>query len=148
MGVPLLTNYRNRRSSRAPHFLELPTHYETNSDNDFVLNSIIAWSFYPKLLKSEGKGWRNVSNNQSISVHPSSVNKGHRLKWLSFYHVMQSSNKRVFPNPILKFRLIDVTDSITRMRRVLWNSLRSRSHVGMQISRCGSIARLVESLPC
>jgi len=32
-----------------------------------------------------------VANNQSISIHPSSVNKGHNeLNWLSYYHIMQA----------------------------------------------------------
>lgn len=43
------------------------------------------------MLIKDGKGWRNISNNQSISIHPSSINKGNReLKWLSYYHIMQA----------------------------------------------------------
>ena len=66
-----------------------------NGQNHLILNSVIAWSFYPKLLKRDGKGWRNVANNQSVSLHPTSVNKGvdRPPRWLSFYHIMQSSNK-------------------------------------------------------
>ena len=77
------------------HFVEPPIQYSLSSANDLMLNSIIAMSFYPKLLKREGKGWRNVANNQSISVHPTSVNKGlgNPPKWLSFYHIMRSSSK-------------------------------------------------------
>jgi ATP-dependent RNA helicase DHX29 len=66
-----------------------------NVNKDLVLNSVIAWSFYPKLLSRDGKGWRNVSNNQTVSIHPTSVNRGCKgsIRWLSFYHIMQSSNK-------------------------------------------------------
>lgn len=66
-----------------------------NNDNDLILNSVIAWSFYPKILKSEGKSWRNIANNQSVKLHPSTVNKGigRNQTWLSFYHIMQSANK-------------------------------------------------------
>ena len=62
-----------------------------------IVNSVIAWSFYPRLLTREGgkKGWRNVSNSQAVILHPTSVNKGSEspLKWLSYYHIMQSRNR-------------------------------------------------------
>ncbi|KAL9127221.1 MAG: hypothetical protein Q9217_003859 [Psora testacea] len=76
-------------------FVEVPAQYNTNNTNDLILNSVIAMSFYPKLLKREGKGWRNVVNQQGISLHPTSVNRvsEHPLKWLSFYHIMQSNSK-------------------------------------------------------
>ncbi|KAI0146271.1 helicase associated domain-containing protein [Xylariaceae sp. FL1272] len=80
--------YSNRRRQQ---FYDLPQRVNINSDNDFVNGSVIAWSFYPKLLVKENKGFRNIGNNQSISLHPTSVNKGHpELKWLSYYHIMQS----------------------------------------------------------
>lgn len=60
-----------------------------------VVNSVIAWSFYPKLVSREGKGWRNVGNNQTVTLHPTSVNKRaeQTIKWLSFYHMMQARSK-------------------------------------------------------
>lgn len=81
--------------SRKRSFVEIPPRYNSNRDNDLILNSVIAWSFYPKLLRREGKGWRNIANNQAVSLHPTSVNKGmdRPPQWLSFYHIMQSSNK-------------------------------------------------------
>lgn len=91
---------RARISSRNRQFFDLPPRHDFNSANDTVNNSVIGWSFYPKLLVREGKGWRNVANNQSITLHPSSVNKrsiqdgsGYNIKYLSFYHIMQSKNK-------------------------------------------------------
>ena len=80
--------------SRRRNFVDIPTRYNSN-DYDLMLNTVIACSFYPHLLKREGKGWRNIANNQSVSLHPTSVNKGivGAFKWLSFYHVMQSSSK-------------------------------------------------------
>ncbi|KAI0473028.1 helicase associated domain-containing protein [Xylariaceae sp. FL0804] len=82
---------RLRFSSRRRQFFDLPQRVNINSDNDVIAASVIAWSFYPKLLVRENKGFRNVGNNQSISLHPSSVNKGHlELKWLSYYHMMQA----------------------------------------------------------
>ncbi|KAI0018682.1 helicase associated domain-containing protein [Xylariomycetidae sp. FL0641] len=82
---------RLRYSSRRRQFFELPQRVSINSDNDHITSAVIAWSFYPKLLVRENKGFRNVGNNQSISLHPSSVNKGHaELRWLSYYHMMQN----------------------------------------------------------
>ncbi|KUI62654.1 ATP-dependent RNA helicase DHX29 [Cytospora mali] len=82
---------------RNQSFFELPQRVNLNSDNDVVAQSVIAWSFYPKLLVRDvpgGKGLRNVGNNQSINLHPTSVNKGHNeLRWLSYYHIMQGSSK-------------------------------------------------------
>ena len=81
--------------SRKRFFVQLPARYNKNNDNEMTLNSVIAWSFYPKLLRREGNGWRNTANNQAVSLHPTSVNKGRDCtsQWLSFYHIMQSSNK-------------------------------------------------------
>lgn len=82
---------------RNQSFFELPQRVNINSDNDVVSQSVIAWSFYPKLLVRDvpgGKGLRNVGNNQSINLHPTSVNKGHNeIRWLSYYHIMQGSSK-------------------------------------------------------
>lgn len=86
---------RVRYWSRKRNFVEVPDRYCINNNNDLILNSVIAWSFYPKLLRREGKGWKNVANNQTVSLHPTSVNKGvveRPPQWLSFYHIMQSSN--------------------------------------------------------
>ncbi|APA12621.1 hypothetical protein sscle_09g073910 [Sclerotinia sclerotiorum 1980 UF-70] len=82
---------RTRYSSRRRQFFEIPFRINANSDNDIIVSSVIGWSFYPKLLIRDGKGFRNCANNQSISLHPTSVNKGHHeLKWLSYYHIMQA----------------------------------------------------------
>lgn len=86
-----------RFSSGRRQFFELPQRTNVNRDNDLITSSVIAWSFYPKLLTRDGKGWRNVANNQSISIHPSSVNKGHHeLTWLSYYHIMQAKQYAIF----------------------------------------------------
>jgi ATP-dependent RNA helicase DHX29 len=86
---------RLRFSGKRRHqaFFDVPKRVNSNSDNEVVTQSVIAWSFYPKLLVRDAgsKGLRNVGNNQSISLHPSSVNKGYNdLRWLSYYHIMQS----------------------------------------------------------
>ena len=86
---------RARAYTRQRHFVELPLLSNTNSMNDLIVNSVIAWSFYPKLLIRDGRGYRSVANNQSVNLYPTSVNKGisDPPKLLSFYQIMQSSNK-------------------------------------------------------
>jgi ATP-dependent RNA helicase DHX29 len=87
-----LTRYRSTTRHRT--FVEVPTQYDFHSDNDVLVNSVIATAFYPKILTREGKGWRNISNNQTVSLAPTSVNKGSSTaSFLSYYHIMQSSNK-------------------------------------------------------
>ncbi|KAM5376829.1 hypothetical protein ACJZ2D_005316 [Fusarium nematophilum] len=82
------------RGRRQQRFFEMPRRVNLNSENDVVSASVIAWSFYPKILVRDvpgTKGLRNIGTNQSISLHPSSVNRGRLdLKWLSYYHIMQS----------------------------------------------------------
>ncbi|KAM6481204.1 P-loop containing nucleoside triphosphate hydrolase protein [Trichoderma sp. SZMC 28011] len=84
------------RSRRQQQFVEVPQRVNLNSDNDIVSTSVIAWSFYPKLLVRDApgsKGLRNIGNNQSISLHPSSVNRGlFEIKWLSYYTIMQTKS--------------------------------------------------------
>ncbi|KAJ3498286.1 hypothetical protein NLG97_g1245 [Lecanicillium saksenae] len=84
------------RGRRQQQFFEIPGRVNMHSDNDVVSASVVAWSFYPKLLVRDtpgSKGVRNIGNNQSISIHPSSVNRGHfDLKWLSYYNIMQSKS--------------------------------------------------------
>lgn len=85
---------RYRSTTRHRVFVNVPPQYDLHSNNDHLVNSVIATAFYPKLLTREGKGWRNISNNQTVSLAPTSVNKGtNTAKFLSYYHIMQSSNK-------------------------------------------------------
>ncbi|CAI7661749.1 unnamed protein product [Penicillium pancosmium] len=88
---------RARSGGRQRQFFTIPEEHDLNSANDTVVNSVVAWSFYPKLLTREGKGWRNVTNNQTVSLHPTSMNKhaDHSIKWLSYYHIMQARNRNL-----------------------------------------------------
>ncbi|KAL2872276.1 putative ATP dependent RNA helicase [Aspergillus lucknowensis] len=84
------------RSTRQRTFFTTPTAHDTNSANDTLIQSVIAWSFYPKLLTREGKGWRNIANNQTVSLHPTSVNKSSDpsvVKYVSYYHIMQMQGR-------------------------------------------------------
>lgn len=90
-------NHSARSNSRNRQFFIIPEDFDINSNNDVVINSVIAWSFYPKLLTREGKGWRNVGNNQTITLHATSINKraDQSIKWLSYYHIMQARNRNL-----------------------------------------------------
>ena len=87
---------RVRPGSRQRNFVVLPEKYCRADDDDLVASAVVAWSFYPKIIRQEGKGWRNIANNQSLGLHPTSVNKGNTsqdVKLLSFYSIMQSSSR-------------------------------------------------------
>src|SRR5205814_231236 len=76
-------------------FVEVPQDLNLNCANDTITSSVIAWSFYPKLLIRDGKGWRNISNSKTIALHPASVNKTNTsAKYLSYYSIMQSSSSK------------------------------------------------------
>jgi ATP-dependent RNA helicase DHX29 len=76
-------------------FIELPESATLNDASDLITTSVIAWSFYPKLLSREGNGWQNVATHQHVTLHPTSVNKAtpDPPRYLSFYSIMQSSSK-------------------------------------------------------
>lgn len=76
-------------------FVELPSSVNVNNSNELIVNAIVTWSFYPKLLSREGKGYKNIFNNQAVSLHPGSINKGNSdpPRYLSYYSIMQSSSK-------------------------------------------------------
>ena len=87
---------RIRPGTRQRNFVELPERYCSADNDDKVVASVVAWSFYPKIIKRDGKGWRNIANNQTLALHPSSVNKNSLspdITLLSFYSIMQSSSK-------------------------------------------------------
>jgi ATP-dependent RNA helicase DHX29 len=78
-------------------FVQVPPAHDTNTPNDLITSSVIGWSFYPKVLVRDGKGWRNVANSQSVSLHPTSVNKhNNTLKLLSYYSMMQTSGSKYY----------------------------------------------------
>lgn len=61
---------------RQKQFFKVPERLDKYSADDMVVNSVIAWSFYPRLLIREGKtGWRSVANNQTVRLHITSVNR-------------------------------------------------------------------------
>ncbi|GME40725.1 Helicase [Neofusicoccum parvum] len=92
--------HRYRPSSRKSSFIPVLASANGNTNNDLLISAVIAWSFYPKILTRDGKGWRNIANNQSVSLAPTSVNKhppaGTSLRYLSYYHIMQSGASKLY----------------------------------------------------
>jgi ATP-dependent RNA helicase DHX29 len=87
----------------------VPTDLDRNSQNEVIVSSVIAWSFYPKLLVRDGKGYRNIANSQQVSLHPTSVNKGnHDIRYLSYYSMMASSTGAKYYNALSTTAALDL----------------------------------------
>lgn len=87
-------SYLNRcrfATYRRRDFFVVPQSVNHSSENDSIVNAVIAGGFYPKLLMRDGKGWRNVINSQNIAVHPNSVNRITKSEWLTYYTIMHSN---------------------------------------------------------
>lgn len=84
---------------RRNNFFVPPDSVNRNSENDAVVNAVVAAGFYPKLLTRDGKGWRNVSNGKIVQIHMTSVNKTTDSAWLAYYGIMQANNKYLHPSP-------------------------------------------------
>ena len=89
------TSLSSSSSKRSRRFVTVPPQLNIHAENRDLVNTVIAWSFYPKILTREGKGWRNIATNQSISIHPSSVfgfGSAPNVKLLSFYSILRSGS--------------------------------------------------------
>lgn len=88
---------RARIFTRNRHFFTTPLRYNINGQNDVVISTTIASAFYPKLLAREGKGWKNIARNQSVSLSPQSIlrNASPLPRFVSFYQTAQSKSKNV-----------------------------------------------------
>lgn len=88
-----LNRARYLRRGKTQFFI-VPGRYDFNSKNEDLVCSTIAAGFYPKIISRDGKGWKNIANNQSLNVAITSVNrKNNRIDWLSYYNIFQSSSK-------------------------------------------------------
>ncbi|KAI5288307.1 hypothetical protein KEM54_005311 [Ascosphaera aggregata] len=71
-----LLNRASYMSGRQRQSFKVPERFDKYSNDDMVVNSVVAWSFYPRLLIREGKtGWRSIANNQTVKLHITSVNR-------------------------------------------------------------------------
>ncbi|KAF8337940.1 P-loop containing nucleoside triphosphate hydrolase protein [Cantharellus anzutake] len=89
--------YRNRSSRGRIKFLQVPEELDRNSCDDNVVKAALAAGLYPKLLvveESTGQ-LRTLTNNQSVSFHPSSINfrakpKDFGVSHLCYFTLMHS----------------------------------------------------------
>lgn len=63
-------------------------------DSDAIINGIVAMALYPKLLRREGRGYRNVQSNQQLQIAPLSINSIANTPpaWLCYLEAMQAEN--------------------------------------------------------
>ncbi|KAJ2920247.1 hypothetical protein MD484_g9, partial [Candolleomyces efflorescens] len=88
---------RARYGRNRTRFVNVPPEYDVNSKNYALINAALVAGLYPKVLSIDSKsgGLRTVSNNQSASFHPSSVNFGRKavdfgVNHLAYFTLMHS----------------------------------------------------------
>lgn len=81
--------------SKLQHF-DVPERYNRLS-GDTMVNAIVAMAFYPKVLKREGRGYRNVYSNQQLQIAPTSINKitSKPPDWLCYLEATQAKSGRL-----------------------------------------------------
>ncbi|KAF9270347.1 P-loop containing nucleoside triphosphate hydrolase protein [Marasmius fiardii PR-910] len=127
---------RARYGRNRNRFVSVPTEYDYNSSNTALLNATLLAGLYPKVLTVDNNTsqMRTLSNNQSVSFHPSSVNFGRKPKdmganHLAYFTLMQSKKLYAWETtPVddmsllllcgeAEFKLISNTASIDRKIR-------------------------------
>ncbi|CAK9781148.1 P-loop containing nucleoside triphosphate hydrolase protein [Cutaneotrichosporon oleaginosum] len=77
-------------------FVDVPPHLNKNSADERILGAALTSGLYPKILTIEASGsLRTISNQQPVSIHPSSINFGlpkseFGTNNLVYYTLMQS----------------------------------------------------------
>lgn len=89
-----LQSARHARSN--VHYFDVPERYN-RLGGDAMVNSIVAMAFYPKILRREGRGYRNVYSNQQLQIAPTSVNRATSKPpdWLCYLEATQAKNGRL-----------------------------------------------------
>lgn len=89
-----LQHARNSRSHQ--NCFDVPTRF-SRLTSDSTINAIIGMAFYPKLLKRESQGYRNVYSNQQLQIAPTSINKGTNKppEWLCYLEATQTKSGRL-----------------------------------------------------
>lgn len=84
---------------------ELPFRFNKNASNE-VVNAIVALSLYPRLLKREGRGYRNIYTNQHMIVASTSTISMCKSspKWLCFGEAMQSKTGKLSVSDVSRVR--------------------------------------------
>lgn len=90
-------NLQSARNNRPyQNTFDVPARYNRLS-SDSTINAIIAMALYPKLLKREGNGYRNVYSNQQIQIAPTSINRltPKSPEWICYLEATQARNGRL-----------------------------------------------------
>ncbi|TRM65724.1 P-loop containing nucleoside triphosphate hydrolase protein [Schizophyllum amplum] len=93
---------RSRYTRNRTKFVSVPSEFDVNSENTFLVNAALAAGLYPKLLSVDRGGtMRTISNNQAASFHPSSVNFKRRplsfgVNHLAYFTLMHSKKLYVW----------------------------------------------------
>ena len=80
---------RARYSRGRARFVTVPPESDACSGNVHLLNAALAAGLYPKILSIDPSNGslKTVSNNQSVSFHPSSINFGKRATDFGVNHL-------------------------------------------------------------
>jgi len=89
-----LRHARNSRSRSS--FFEVPARYDALTGDTMVAASI-AMALYPRILKREGQGYRNVYTNQQLQLAPTSINRiaAKPPPWLVYLEATQAKNGKL-----------------------------------------------------
>ena len=76
--------------------MNVPSGYDSNSENYALLNAALCAGLYPKLLAIDTQGGqqlRTLNNNQNAYIHPTSVNFGKKpsefwANYLCYFTIM------------------------------------------------------------
>jgi len=88
--------HRVRSSRSRSLFFEVPVRFEGWS-NDVTVAAVIAVALYPRLLKREGHGYRNVYTNQHLQLVSTSINRisSKPPPWLAYLEATQAKNGKL-----------------------------------------------------
>lgn len=79
---------------------EIPARYD-QLNSDAMTNTIVATALYPKLLKREGQGYRNIFSNQQLQLGQTSILKNRSVtggkppEWLCYLEATQSKSGKL-----------------------------------------------------
>lgn len=79
-------------------FVQLDPHLNRHSNDSSMIMAVVAAAMHPKLAYNEaGQGWKTLSNNAPVAIHPSSANfvSGRRTdlgnaSFLTYFNIQQT----------------------------------------------------------
>ncbi|ORY32822.1 P-loop containing nucleoside triphosphate hydrolase protein [Naematelia encephala] len=85
---------RYSRGSRT-RFVTVPRDLNVNAENPLIMGAALAAGLYPKLLSLDGNALKTIINQQTVAIHPSSINfrtpkSDFGTNYLAYFTIMQS----------------------------------------------------------